>query len=140
MITYGAAADRREVRLRAEIAEYIVTDSMEAQFEELLRKMQLATSALRAPRLPKSGHRQGAGVEALRTNNSFKPVGVAVRAFCPFLPNKIPKPALDHFHRRQSRVQWRVVSLLWGRELRVGPKSPLRPASVAMVIQRVSDP
>ena len=39
VITYGAA---QEVRLRAEIAEYIVTDSMEAQFEELLRKMQLA--------------------------------------------------------------------------------------------------
>jgi hypothetical protein len=42
VITYGAAADRREVRLRAETAETIVTDSMEAQFEELLRKMQLA--------------------------------------------------------------------------------------------------
>lgn len=39
VITYGAA---QEARLRAEIAEYIVTDSMEAQFEDLLRKMQLA--------------------------------------------------------------------------------------------------
>ena len=39
MITYGAA---QEVRLKAEIREYIVTDSMEEQFEDLLRKMQLA--------------------------------------------------------------------------------------------------
>ena len=39
VITYGAA---QEERLKAEITEYVVTDNMEEQFEELLTKMQLA--------------------------------------------------------------------------------------------------
>lgn len=39
VIAYSAS---QESRLRAEIAEYIVTDSIEAQFERLLEKMQLA--------------------------------------------------------------------------------------------------
>lgn len=39
VITYNAA---QEHRLKAEIAEYVVTDSIEAQFDKLLTKMQLA--------------------------------------------------------------------------------------------------
>ncbi len=39
VITYNAS---QEARLKAEISEYIVTDSIEAQFEELLTKMQHA--------------------------------------------------------------------------------------------------
>ena len=39
VITYSAS---QEVRLKAEITEYIVTDSIEEQFEELLSKMQTA--------------------------------------------------------------------------------------------------
>lgn len=39
VITYAAA---QEERLKAEVAEYVVTEHMEEQFEELLSKMQLA--------------------------------------------------------------------------------------------------
>ena len=39
VITYGAS---QETRLKAEISEYIATDSIEAQLENLLSKMQLA--------------------------------------------------------------------------------------------------
>ena len=39
VITYSAS---QEERLRAEITEYIVTDSIEEQFEKLLSKMQTA--------------------------------------------------------------------------------------------------
>lgn len=39
VITYAAS---QEARLKAEVTEYIVTDSIEEQFEELLGKMQLA--------------------------------------------------------------------------------------------------
>jgi len=39
VITYNAS---QEVRLKAEIIEYIVTESIEEQFERLLSKMQLA--------------------------------------------------------------------------------------------------
>jgi hypothetical protein len=39
VITYNAS---QEARLKAEISEYVVTDSIEVQFEELLTKMQLA--------------------------------------------------------------------------------------------------
>lgn len=42
VITYNAS---QEVRLRAEISEYIVTESIEDQFEKLLSKMQLAMEA-----------------------------------------------------------------------------------------------
>ena len=39
VITYAAS---QEARLKAEVTEYIVTESIEEQFEELLGKMQLA--------------------------------------------------------------------------------------------------
>ena len=39
VITYGAA---QEDRLRSEISEYVVTDSIEEQFRKLLDRMQLA--------------------------------------------------------------------------------------------------
>src|SRR5947208_2662546 len=39
VITYGASQERR---LRAEISEYVVTDSIEEQFQKLLERMQLA--------------------------------------------------------------------------------------------------
>ena len=39
VITYGAS---QEARLKSEIAEYIVTESIEEQFESLLSKMQTA--------------------------------------------------------------------------------------------------
>lgn len=42
VITYGVS---QEDRLRAEISEYVVTDSIEDQFEKLLRKMQDAMEA-----------------------------------------------------------------------------------------------
>ena len=42
VITYGASQD---ARLRAEISEYVVTESIERQFEQLLSKMQLAMEA-----------------------------------------------------------------------------------------------
>lgn len=42
VITYGAD---QEARLKAEISEYIVTENIELQFEELLSKMQLAMDA-----------------------------------------------------------------------------------------------
>jgi hypothetical protein len=42
VITYGAS---QESRLRAEISEYVVTDSIEEQFRSLLDKMQLAMDA-----------------------------------------------------------------------------------------------
>ena len=42
VITYGAA---QEERLRAEISEYVVTDSIEEQFRKLLDRMQLAMEA-----------------------------------------------------------------------------------------------
>jgi len=42
VITYGAAA---EDRLRAEISEYVVTESIEEQFQKLLDRMQLAMEA-----------------------------------------------------------------------------------------------
>ena len=42
VITYGAA---QEQRLKAEISEYVVTDSIEEQLENLLDKMQAAMDA-----------------------------------------------------------------------------------------------
>ena len=42
VITYGAA---QEDRLKAEISEYVVTDSIEEQFRKLLDRMQLAMEA-----------------------------------------------------------------------------------------------
>src|SRR5262249_30799202 len=39
VITYGAS---QESRLRSEISEYVVTESIEEQFEKLLSRMQLA--------------------------------------------------------------------------------------------------
>ena len=42
VITYGIS---QEVRLKAEISEYIVTDSIEEQFEKLLIKMSAAMEA-----------------------------------------------------------------------------------------------
>ena len=42
VITYAAS---QEVRLKAEISEYIVTDSIEEQFERLLTRMQMALDA-----------------------------------------------------------------------------------------------
>jgi len=39
VITYGAS---QEARLKAEISEYVVTESIEDQFEKLLGKMQHA--------------------------------------------------------------------------------------------------
>ena len=42
VITYGAS---QEERLRSEISEYVVTDSIEEQFEKLLSKMQGAMEA-----------------------------------------------------------------------------------------------
>lgn len=42
VITYGVS---QEARLKAEISEYIVTESIEEQFEKLLSKMQLAMEA-----------------------------------------------------------------------------------------------
>ncbi len=42
VITYGAS---QEARLKSEISEYIVTDSIEEQFEKLLMKMQAAMEA-----------------------------------------------------------------------------------------------
>ena len=45
VITYGAA---QEQRLKAEISEYVVTDSIEEQTEELLSKMHAAMEGWRA--------------------------------------------------------------------------------------------
>ena len=42
VITYGAA---QEGRLKAEISEYVVTESIEEQFRKLLDRMQLAMEA-----------------------------------------------------------------------------------------------
>jgi hypothetical protein len=42
VITYGAA---QEDRLKAEISEYVVTESIEEQFRKLLDRMQLAMEA-----------------------------------------------------------------------------------------------
>src|SRR3954449_6987313 len=42
VITYGAA---QEERLKAEISEYVVTESIEEQFRKLLDRMQLAMEA-----------------------------------------------------------------------------------------------
>jgi hypothetical protein len=39
VITYGAS---QESRLKAEISEYVVTESIEEQFRKLLDRMQLA--------------------------------------------------------------------------------------------------
>ena len=66
VITYNTA---QEKRLKAEITEYIVTDSIEDQFEKLLSKMQhnsasilpdqipdcLSASSTRCKRLAKAG-------------------------------------------------------------------------------------
>lgn len=42
VITYGAS---QQARLKAEISEYVVTESIEEQFEKLLGKMQAAMEA-----------------------------------------------------------------------------------------------
>lgn len=42
VITYGVS---QEARLKAEIAEYVVTDSIDEQFNKLLLKMQAAMDA-----------------------------------------------------------------------------------------------
>ncbi|MCA1795778.1 MAG: hypothetical protein LC660_18260 [Desulfobacteraceae bacterium] len=42
VITYGVS---QENRLKSEISEYVVTESIEEQFEKLLRKMQAAMEA-----------------------------------------------------------------------------------------------
>ena len=42
VITYSAS---QEQRLKAEISEYVVTESIEEQFEKLLEKMQAAMEA-----------------------------------------------------------------------------------------------
>jgi putative protein kinase ArgK-like GTPase of G3E family len=99
VITYQAS---QEQRLKAEISEYIVTESIEQQLEQLLEKMQAAMET-------GQGHEIGVWVSGFYGSgkSSFtKYLGLAFDERVMIDGKPFLRHLQDRLHRPQTRLQW----------------------------------
>jgi hypothetical protein len=103
VITYGASQERR---LKAEISEYVVTESIEEQFRKLLERMQLAMEA-------GGGHEVGVWVSGFYGSgkSSFtKYLGLALDEQCTIEGTPFIKYLQDRLHKPQTKALLNTVA------------------------------